>query len=116
MLQELIVLAKDLRAARARGEETGLTPEEIAFYDALADNSSAVEILGNDQLKVIAHELVTSLQANATVDWAHRESARARLRVLVKRVLRTYGYPPDLEDAAVRGVLEQAEVLLGRAA
>lgn len=116
VLQELIVLAKDLRAARARGEETGLTPEEIAFYDALADNSSAVEILGNDQLKIIAHELVTSLQANATVDWAHRESARARLRVLVKRILRKYGYPPDLEDAAVRGVLAQAEVLLARAA
>ena len=115
VLQELIALTKDLRAARARGEETGLTPEEIAFDDALADNASAVEILGNDQLKIIAHELVTSLQANATVDWAHRESARARLRLLVKRILRKYGYPPDLEDAAVRGVLAQALVLLARA-
>jgi len=78
----------------------------------LADNQSAVNILGNDQLKIIAHELLTGLKANVSVDWAHRESARARLRVLVKRVLRKYGYPPDLEDAAVRGVLAQAEAML----
>ena len=104
-------MAQDIRAARNRGEESGLTPDEVAFYDALADNQSAVDVLGNDQLKVIAHELLASLKSNITVDWAHRESARARLRVLVKRILRKYGYPPDLEDAAVQGVLQQAEAL-----
>ena len=112
VIQELIGLAHDLQAARARGEETGLSPEEIAFYDALADNESAVEVLGNDELKLIAAELLRSLRANVSVDWAHRESARARLRVLVKRILRRYGYPPDLEDTAVQGVLAQAEALL----
>src|SRR5690554_5083020 len=112
VLQALIAMARDLRDARRRGEEEGLTPEEIAFYDALAENQSAVEVMGNDQLKVIAHELLIGLQAKATVDWAHRDSARARLRVLVKRTLRKFGYPPDLEDAAVRGVLAQAEALL----
>jgi type I restriction enzyme R subunit len=116
VLQELIALAQDIRAARSRGDEEGLTPEEVAFYDALADNQSAVEVMGNDKLKVIAHELLKSLQANVTVDWAHRDSARARLRVLVKRILRKYGYPPDLEDAAVRGVLAQAEALLAEIA
>jgi type I restriction enzyme R subunit len=112
VLQELIALAKEVREARNRGEESGLTPEEIAFYDALADNQSAVDILGNDQLKIIAHELLKGLKANVSIDWAHRDSARARLRVLVKRILRKYGYPPDLEDAAVQGVLAQAEALL----
>ena len=116
VLQELIALAKEVREARNRGEETGLTPEEIAFYDALADNQSAVDILGNDQLKIIAHELLKGLKANVTIDWAHRDSARARLRVLVKRILRKYGYPPDLEDAAVRGVLAQAEAMLSEMA
>ena len=112
VLQELIALAREVREARNRGEETGLTPEEIAFYDALADNRSAVEMLGDDNLKIIAHELLQGLKANVSIDWAHRDSARARLRVLVKRILRRYGYPPDLEDAAVRGVLAQAEALL----
>ncbi len=113
VLQELIQLAKDIRAARSRGEEQGLSDEEIAFYDALAENESAVQLMGNDTLKVIAHELLVSLRENVTVDWAHRESARARLRVLVKRILRKYGYPPDLQDSAVQTVLQQAEVLLG---
>ncbi len=111
VLQELIALAKEVREARNRGEETGLTPDEIAFYDALADNQSAVEILGNDQLKIIAYELLNGLEANVVIDWAHRGSARARLRVLVKRTLRRYGDPADLEDASVRGVLAQAEAL-----
>ncbi|HEX2944098.1 MAG TPA: DUF3387 domain-containing protein, partial [Rhodopila sp.] len=114
VLQELIAIAKDIRAARARGEETGLSDEEIAFYDALADNESAVDVLGDDKLKVIAHELVVSLKQNVAVDWTHRESARARIRVLVKRILRKWGYPPDLQDAAVRTVLEQAERLSAR--
>lgn len=114
VLQTLIDLAKEIRAEQARGEAEGLTPDEIAFYDALADNESAVDVLGNENLKVIAAELVNNLRANATVDWSHRESARARMRVLVKRILRKYGYPPDLQDAAVRTVLEQAELLAER--
>lgn len=109
-------MARDVRAARSRGQKAGMSPEEVAFYDALADNQSAVNLLGNDQLKVIAHELLMGLRAGVTVDWAHRDSARARLRVLVKRILRKYGYPPDLEDAAVRGVLAQAEALLAQTA
>jgi type I restriction enzyme R subunit len=111
VLQELINLAKDIRASKARGEESGLTDEEIAFYDALAENNSAVEILGDDKLKLIAHELLISLKSNVSVDWAHRESARARLRILVKKILRKYGYPPDLQDSAVQTVLQQAEAL-----
>ncbi|WP_062784826.1 type I restriction endonuclease subunit R [Novosphingobium capsulatum] len=114
VLQTLIELAREIREQQTRGEAEGLTPEEEAFYDALADNDSAAEILGNDSLKVIAAELVSSLKSNASVDWAHRESARARMRVLVKRILRKYGYPPDLQDAAVQTVLQQAELLAGR--
>jgi type I restriction enzyme R subunit len=114
VLQTLIELAKQIRAEQARGEAEGLTPDEIAFYDALANNESAVDIMGNDSLKVIAAELVNSLRANATVDWSHRESARARMRVLVKRILRKYGFPPDLQDEAVQTVLEQAELIAER--
>lgn len=111
VLQELIQLAKDIRAARQRGEESGLSDEEIAFYDALAENDSAVQMMGDDTLKLIAHELLISLRGNVTVDWARRDSARARMRVLVKRILRRYGFPPDLQDAAVQTVLQQAEAL-----
>jgi type I restriction enzyme R subunit len=111
VLEELIGFAKDIRAARERGEETGLSDEEIAFYDALAENKSAQEIMGEPALRVIAHELVTSLRNSVTVDWMHRDAARARMRVLVKRILRKYGYPPDLQDAAVQTVLQQAEAL-----
>jgi len=111
MMQELIELAKDVRAARQRGVEEGLTQDEIAFYDALAENESAVEAMGNDALKLIAHELLVSLQGNVTVDWSRRESARARMRVLVKRILRKHGYPPDMQDEAVQTVLRQAEAL-----
>ena len=111
VLEELIELAKDIRAARARGEETGLTDEEIAFYDALAENQSARELMGEPALRVIAHELVQVIKSNVTVDWMHRESARANIRRHVKRLLRKYGYPPDLQDAAVQNVLQQAEAL-----
>jgi type I restriction enzyme, R subunit len=114
VLQELIDLAKDIRAARSRGEAEGLSSDEVAFYDALADNESAIEVLGNDQLKLIAHELLQGLRSNITIDWAHRDSARARLRVLVKRILRKYGYPPDLQDGAVQVVLQQAEAISAR--
>lgn len=111
VLQELIDLAKEVRAARKRGEDEGLSQDEIAFYDALAESESAVELMGNDSLKVIAHELLVSLKGSVSVDWSHRESARARMRVLVKRILRKHGYPPDLQDAAVQTVLRQAEAL-----
>ena len=111
VLEELIQIAKDIRAAKARGEETGLNEEEEAFYDALADNKSARDVLGEPQLRVIASELVKSIKGNLSTDWMHRESARAQIRVLVKRILRRYGYPPDLQDAAVQNVLQQAEAL-----
>ena len=111
VLEELIQIAKDIRAARARGEETGLNEEEEAFYDALADNKSARDLLGEPQLRVIAAELVKSIKGNLSTDWMHRESARAHIRVLVKRILRRYKYPPDLQDAAVQNVLQQAEAL-----
>ena len=88
VLQELINLAREIREARKRGEDERLSMDEVAFYDALAENESAVDVMGNDSLKVIAHELLSSLKSNITVDWAHRESARARMRVLVKRILR----------------------------
>jgi type I restriction enzyme R subunit len=115
MIQELIGLAKELQASRRRGDELNLSPEEVAFYDALADNESAVEAMGNDRLRVIASELVDQLRSNVTVDWHKRESARARMRVLVKRILKRYGYPPDLADEAVQTVLQQAELLLSNA-
>jgi len=111
VIQELIALAKDIRAARQRGEEEGLSQEEIAFYDALAENESAVDVMGDEKLRVIAHVLLTNVRGNVSVDWVHRETARARMRVLVKRILRKYGYPPDLQEAAVQTVLQQAEVL-----
>ncbi len=111
VLEELIQIAKDIRAARARGEETGLSDHEIAFYDALAENQSARDIMGEPSLRLIAHELMTSIKASVSVDWMHREAARARIRVLVKKILRKYGYPPDLQDSAVQTVLQQAEAL-----
>ena len=111
VLQELIQLAKDVRAAHKRGEEEGISPEEIAFYDALAENESAVDLMGDDRLKVIAHELLGELRGNVTVDWSCKESARARMRIFVKNILRKHGYPPDLQDEAVQTVLQQAEVL-----
>ncbi|WP_323982222.1 type I restriction endonuclease subunit R [Novosphingobium aureum] len=112
MIQELIELAKEMKAARTRGEDMGLSPEEVAFYMALAENDSAVEAMGDEKLRLIAHELLDQLRNNATVDWQQRESARARMRVLVKRILKKYGYPPDLADEAVQTVLAQAEILL----
>jgi len=112
MIQALIDLAKDVRASAERGESEGLTDEELAFYDALAQNDSAVEAMGNEQLRLIAHELLEQVRKNATVDWHKKESARARMRILVKRILKKFGYPPDLSREAVQTVLEQAEVLL----
>jgi len=111
VLEELINLAQEIREARERGEESGLSEDEIAFYDALADNQSARDLMGEPALRLIAHELVKDIRSNMTVDWAHREPARADIRRRVKRILRKYGYPPDLQDAAVQNVLQQAEAL-----
>jgi type I restriction enzyme, R subunit len=111
VIEELIGLAKDMRAADARGEKLKLTPDEIAFYDALEVNDSAVKVLGDENLKIIAQELVEAVKRNVTIDWTKRESVRAQLRVIVKRILRKYGYPPDKQERATQLVLEQAEVL-----
>jgi type I restriction enzyme R subunit len=111
VIEELIKLAKELDSATKRGVDLGLTDDEVAFYDALAANESAVRALGNDQLKVIAAELITQVRKSATIDWTLRESARAKIRVIVKRILNKYGYPPDLQDLAVQTVLQQAELL-----
>ena len=111
VIEELIRLARAMREAKTRGEKLGLSEEELAFYDALETNDSAVWIMGDDVLRTIARELVETVRNNTTIDWAIRENVRAHLRVLVKRVLRKYGYPPDKQDKATRTVLEQAEVL-----
>jgi len=111
VIEELIALAKDMRTAGARGEALGLNEDELAFYDALETNDSAVKVLGDDTLRDIARELVRTVRANVTIDWTVRENVRAQLRVLVKRILRKYGYPPDKQAKATQTVLEQAEVL-----
>jgi len=111
VIEELIKLAKELDAATKRGKDLGLTDDEVAFYDALAANDSAVQAMGDDKLKVIAAELITKVRQSVTIDWTLRESARAKIRVLVKRILNKYGYPPDLQEAAVKTVLMQAELL-----
>jgi len=111
VIEELIALAKDLREADRRGEKLGLTEEETAFYDALEANDSAVKVLGEPTLKMIAQELVKAVRNNLTIDWTVRESVRANLRVIIKRILRKYGYPPDKQEKATQTVLEQAEVL-----
>jgi len=111
IIEELIKLAKDLDAAAKRGDEMNLSEEELAFYDALAANESAVRAMGDQKLRVIAAELVTKVRGSVTIDWTLRESARAGIKVAVKRILSRYGYPPDLQDAAVQTVLLQAESL-----
>ena len=111
MIEELIQLAKELDAATKRGESLGLNDDEIAFYDALAANDSAVQAMGDDKLKLIAAELITQVKKSVSIDWTLRESARARIRVMVKRILSKHGYPPDLQEEAVKTVLAQAELL-----
>lgn len=111
VIEELIRLAKDMRTANARGEKLGLSDDELAFYDALETNDSAVKVLGDDTLRLIARELVATVRQNVTIDWTVRENVRAQLRVYVKRVLRKHGYPPDKQEKATQTVLEQAEVL-----
>jgi type I restriction enzyme R subunit len=111
VLELLIDLAKQMREAGARGEQLGLSDDELAFYDALEANDSAVKVLGDDTLKAIARELVATVRKNVTIDWTIRDNVRAQLRVYVKRILRKYGYPPDKQEKATQTVLEQAEVL-----
>ena len=111
VIQELIRLAKELREAGKRGETLGLNEDEVAFYDALADNGSATQVMGDEKLKMLAMELVLRVRQSVTIDWTLRENARAQIRVLVKRILRQFGYPPDMEKKATELVLEQAEVL-----
>ncbi|HWA16694.1 MAG TPA: DUF3387 domain-containing protein, partial [Gemmatimonadales bacterium] len=111
VIEELIQLAKEMREAAARGESLGLSEDELAFYDALETNDSAVKVLGDDTLRGIARELVATVRANVKIDWTVREDVRAQLRVLVKRILRKYGYPPDKAEKATQTVLEQASLL-----
>jgi type I restriction enzyme R subunit len=111
VIEELIGLAKEMREASARGEKLNLTEDEVAFYDALETNDSAVKVLGEDTLRTIARELVETVRKNVTIDWTMRENVRAQLRVLVKRILRKYGYPPDKQEQATQTVLEQAALL-----
>ena len=111
VIEELIQLARELREATARGEKLGLSEDELAFYDAMETNDSAVQLLGDETLRAIARELVETVRGNVTIDWTLRENVRANLRRLVKRTLRRYGYPPDKQEKATRTVLEQAEVL-----
>ncbi|OYO31692.1 type I restriction endonuclease subunit R [Janthinobacterium sp. PC23-8] len=111
VMEELIAMAKKFREAAGRGSELGLNADELAFYDALANNEESVRELGDETLKKIAHELTESLRQNVSVDWAVRDSVRAKLRLLVKRILRKYKYPPVKQDAVVQLILEQAESL-----
>ncbi|MDE0071899.1 MAG: type I restriction endonuclease subunit R [Caldilineaceae bacterium] len=111
VIEELIQLAREMREANARGEQLGLSEDELAFYDALGTNDSAVKVLGDDTLREIARELVDTVRSNVTIDWTLRENVRAYLRSRVRRILRKHGYPPDRQEKATQTVLEQAEAL-----
>ena len=111
VIEELIEIAKEMRQAQERGDDLGLSDEELAFYDALETNDSAVKVLGDETLKTIAVELVETVRKNVSIDWTIKESSRANIRRMVKRILRKHGYPPDKQEKAAGTVLEQAEVL-----
>jgi len=111
IIEELIRIARDIKAADKRGEELGLNEDELAFYDALETNDSAVSVLGDDKLRDIARELTDKVRRNATIDWTVKESVRARLMVFVRRTLNKYGYPPDKQEKAIETVMKQAENL-----
>jgi type I restriction enzyme R subunit len=113
VIAELIELAKQMREGQKRGASLGLTDDEVAFYDALETNDSAVKVLGEPTLKNIARELVSHVRKSVTIDWTLRESAQAQIRVLVRRILRKYGYPPNKQEKATQTVLEQAKLLCG---
>jgi len=116
VIEEMIGLAKHMRRAHERGERLGLTEDELAFYDALETNDSAVKVLGDETLRTIAREVADAVRKNVTIDWTVRENVRAQLRVIVKRILRKYGYPPDKQEKATQTVLQKAEVLCGEVA
>ncbi|MCX7607712.1 MAG: type I restriction endonuclease subunit R [Anaerolineales bacterium] len=111
VIEEMIQLAREMRAANARGKSLGLSEEELAFYDALETNDSAVAILGDETLRAIARELVHTVRNNVSIDWTIRETVRAKMRVMIKRILRKYDYPPDKQEKAAQTVLEQAALL-----
>jgi type I restriction enzyme R subunit len=111
VINELIDLAKEMREANRRGEQLNLTDDELAFYDALEVNDSAVKVLGDETLRQIAIDLVNTIRNNITIDWTVKENVRAKMRAAVKRLLRKYGYPPDKQEKATETVLEQAELL-----
>jgi len=111
IIEEMIALAKEMRAANARSEQLGLSEEELAFYDALETNDSAVKVLGDETLRAIARELVRTVRNNVSIDWTLRENVRAQLRVRIKRILRKRNYPPDKQEKATQTVLEQAALL-----
>ena len=113
IIEELIGIAKDMREAEKRGADLGLNEDEVAFYEALEVNDSAVKVLGDETLKTIARELVETVRKNTSIDWTVKESVKAKLRVIVKRILRKYGYPPDKQERATQTVLQQAELLSG---
>ena len=111
VIMELIELAKKITEAENRGESTGLTPDELAFYDALSDNESAKEIMGEDILKQIARDLTVSIKNSISVDWSIRESVQAKMKMTIKRLLKKYGYPPDKTMKAVDIVMEQTKLM-----
>ncbi len=111
VIEELIGLAQDIKKADAEGQKLGLSDYELAFYHALANNKSAQEVLGVDKLRELAIVLVERIRKNTTIDWSLKESVRARMRITVKRLLRQYGYPPDMQALATETVLEQAKLL-----
>ncbi|RLC39133.1 MAG: hypothetical protein DRH33_03435, partial [Candidatus Nealsonbacteria bacterium] len=111
VILELIELAKEMNKSYKRGEDLGLSEDELAFYDALGTNDSAVKIMGDDILKQIARELASSIRKNMSIDWNLRESVRAKMRVKIKRLLKKYKYPPDKQPKAVKTVMEQAELM-----
>jgi len=104
-------MAKDLREADRRGVDLGLSEEELAFYDALEVNDSAVKILGDAVLREISHDLVETVRNNLTIDWTLKENVRAKMRVMIRRILKKHGYPPDKQEKATQTVLEQAELM-----
>ena len=111
IIDELINLGRKIREESERGDKLNLTDDEVAFYDALADNKSARDVLGDEKLSIIARELVEMIRNNVTIDWTIRDNVQAKIRVMVKRILRQYGYPPDKTKMATELVLEQANVI-----
>jgi len=113
VIEELIDLAKEMNSMHQNDRDTNMNQEEIAFYDALATHETAEEVLGDDTLRAIAHELTKAIKDNMSIDWNLRESARAKMRITVRRLLKKYGYPPDLQKMAVETVVQQAELMAG---